>query len=179
MFLTLLCSAVHLAAKAFHQDPNGDGSILSFTHSGLLKTSVGFAQFINAKHFSANHVLHVTFIPAESHKTLKPKILEFLQPAAPLEISIHPDVRDGVTVDAALGFANQAARDAAANRIAAAKQAGELSWRPFKGRSKETVKVAYSSLGIKLPTCSTRECKILTSLFGGWGFSRPYFQVAG
>jgi len=77
---------------------------------------------------------------------LKPKILEFLQPAAPLEISIHPDVRDGATVDAALGFANQAARDAAANRIAAAKQAGELSWRPFKGRSKETVKVAYSSL---------------------------------
>jgi hypothetical protein len=107
MFLTLLCSAVRLAAKAFHQDPNGDGSILSFTHSGLLKTCVGFAHFINAKNFSANHVLHVTFIPAESHKTLKPKILEFLQPAAPLEISIHPDVRDGATVDAALGFANQ------------------------------------------------------------------------
>jgi len=146
-------SSAKKAAVAFHRDPAGDGSILTYASEAFTLTSKGYSRNIEKQIFKPEQILYVTRLAASESaaKSLLDEIASNFSsattPIAPVAIEFKASTPPNTGVDgAALGFATGVARDAFCAALSELARETGLMVRCFKSQAKVTAKVAYGSL---------------------------------
>ena len=139
---------------AFHRDPAGDGSILTYASEALTLTSKGYSRDIQKRIFRPEQILYVTRLASSQSaaKCLLDEIASSISsattPIAPVATEFKASTPPNTGVDgAALGFATVVAWDAFYAALSEHARETGLMVRCFKSQAKVTAKVAYGSLG--------------------------------